>query len=238
MSRNTLYVQYQSSHPSHASPKMDSPEDSRYFRSNFEGYIPRNKKAQILDIGCGAGYFLQDVQARGYKNFFGIDISEQQIAFCKSKNLGDHVTRVDDVVRFLTKRKGTFDFIIMNDVIEHLEKDTIVPILIAVYRALKRGGIFVVKTENLNNRWGSAVRYMDFTHTVGFTPESLSQALFLGGFRTIRFHSEIHPIHDIKSFVRVILKTLFESVHKLEYLASFGTHRVDVGNMLIAIATK
>ena len=55
-----------------------------------------------------------------------------------------------------------------------------------------------------------AVRYMDFTHTTGFTQESIKQVMQVAGFKNITLVSEKHPVHDIKSFVRVSLKYFFE----------------------------
>lgn len=233
-----LYRRYQSSHPCHSEARIFSPGDSRYFEKNFEPILPVNKKARILDIGCGAGYFLQYVRSLGYAYFLGIDLSKEQIDFCKKKHLGQHVALITDVKKFLSGKKLAFDFIMMNDVIEHIPKDDIIDVLSLVYASLSRGGRLVVKTANLKHRWGMAVRYMDFTHTTGFTEESLRQVLYLSGFRNVIFVSESHPIHDIQSFLRVTLKYMLELIYRAEYAVSFGDFGSDVRNMLIAVSDK
>lgn len=234
----SVYQRYQSSHPCHSDARIFSPGDIRYFEKNFKSLLPKNRQTRILDIGCGAGYFLQYVRSLGYMHVLGVDLSREQIDFCKKKHLEEHVALITDVKKFLLRKQNTYDFIMMNDVIEHIPEEEIIDVVSSVYKALTRRGRFVVKTANLKNRWGMAVRYMDFTHTIGFTEESLRQVLYLSGFRKITMVPESHPIHDTPSFLRVTLKTILEFVYKIEYVASFGEFRSAFGNMLIAIAEK
>lgn len=234
----SLYRHYQSSHPCHQNAKMNSPQDDGYFEANFKKHLPINKQAKIIDIGCGAGYFLQYLEKKGYLNYLGIDVSREQIDFCKKKHLKGKVQLISDLDKFLITKNEEYDLVMINDVIEHLPKEKIIDILRLIRKTLKNHGLLIVKTANMKNRWGAAVRFMDITHTVGFTEESLFQTLYLSGFKNVRIINEIHPIHDIKSFFRVLLKHLFESVYKIEYLISFGTVKVNVSNMLIAIAGK
>ena len=126
----------------------------------------------------------------------------------------------------------------MNDVIEHIEKEEIIDTLSLVLASLKKNGAVVIRTVNLKNRWGMAVRYIDITHTIGFTEESIKQVMLIAGFRNVSLVSEIHPVYDIKSFIRVFLKRLFEFVYRLEYIASFGAFNPMLSNMLIAVGKK
>ncbi len=191
----------------------------------------------MLDIGCGTGHFLHYLERLGYENYIGVDISKEQIEYCKN-HITKKVLLVRDTQTFLKKYVNEFDFILMNDVIEHLPKDEIIPILSCAYHALKNKGKMVIKTANLKHRWGMAVRYMDFTHTVGFTEESLRQVLRIGGFTNISLYREIHPIHDIKSFVRVLLKKVLEFFYRIEYVLSFSAFNPILTNMLIVVGEK
>ena len=38
-------------------------------------HLPADRAAPILDVGCGAGYALEDVRALGYTHLRGIDLS-------------------------------------------------------------------------------------------------------------------------------------------------------------------
>jgi hypothetical protein len=52
-------------------------------------------------------------------------------------------------------------------------------------------GILIIKTPNLANPiTASSSRYNDFTHTVGYTEESLTQVLRVAGFRHIKIYPQ------------------------------------------------
>lgn len=234
---NKVYSKYLTTHPFYSSSQLHLDGSFRFFEKNYLPFLPKEKQARILDIGSGTGDFLAYVQNKNYKNFLGVDIAKEQVDFCKK-----HVTKNVQLIRslndFLKKHTNSFDFILMNDIIEHIEKEEIIDTLSLVLKSLKKNGIVLIRTVNLKNRWGMAVRYMDFTHTTGFTEESLKQVLQVAGFPTIALVDEKHPIHDIKSFVRVSLKKFFESIYRLEYIASFGAFHPMLSNMLIAIGKK
>lgn len=235
--KNKAYNSYLSTHPFYSSNSFNLDGSFRFFNTNYLKFLPSEKAARILDIGCGTGDFLSYLNSNNYTNYLGIDISKEQIDHCKI-----HVTKkvqlINNLNVFLGENKNSFDFILMNDVIEHIEKEEIIDTLSLVLASLKENGVVVIRTVNLKNRWGMAVRYMDFTHTVGFTEESIRQVMLTTGFKNVSLASEIHPVHDIKSFVRISLKRLFEFVYRLEYIASFGAFNPMLSNMLIAIGRK
>lgn len=43
-----------------------------------------NNSCRILDVGCGGGKIIELQNFFWYKNVFGVDISEEQIAFAKN----------------------------------------------------------------------------------------------------------------------------------------------------------
>ena len=47
---------------------------------------------------------------------------------------------------------------------------------------MKPGGKIFVKTGNMSNPFSLRLRYIDFTHEVGFTEESFVQVLYIAGF--------------------------------------------------------
>lgn len=232
-----IYKKYQSSHPCHSHGQILDSISLNYFKANFQKLLPKDNNARILDIGCGSGHFLKYIDLLGYSDYLGVDISEEQINYCK-RYVTNKVLLNSDLNKFLNSKAGVYDFIMINDVIEHFEKDEILSILSSVYKSLKKNGRVIIKTANLKSRWGASVRFMDFTHTIGFTEESLKQVLYLSGFKKINIVREIHPIHDVKSFLRIILKFFLEIQYRIEYLASFGGLHVNISNMLIAVSDK
>lgn len=235
--RNKVYSKYLTTHPFYSSVPLHTDGSFRFFEKNYLPFLPDEKQAKILDIGCGTGDFLAYVQKKRYKNFLGVDISKEQINFCK-QHITQNVKLIDTLGEFLKKNKNSFDFILMNDIIEHIEKEQVIDTLSLVLASLKKNGVVVIRTVNLKNRWGMAVRYMDFTHTVGFTEESIKQVMLIAGFKHVALVEEKHPIHDIKSLIRVGMKYFFECIYRLEYVASFGAFNPMLSNMLITVGKK
>lgn len=164
-----------------------TPEEFELGAADYEAmygrFLPESRDAAILDAGIGAGHFLYYLKKKGYTNFTGIDISPQQVDFCR-KNISENVA-LADVFDHLKARRGVFDLISLNDVLEHIPKEEIVPLLSLVRESLKAGGKLILKTPNLGNFFSTYARYKDFTHETGFTERSLRQVLWLAGFREI-----------------------------------------------------
>jgi len=137
------------------------------FELNYEKFLPSLKKAKILDVGCGAGHFLYYLEKKGFTDFLGIDISPQQVGFCR-ENISQRVKQAD-AFEFLQGKESAFDAIVANDLLEHIPKEETIPFLKLVHAALKDKGIFLVRTPNMGNPFSLYPRYKDFTHEAGFT---------------------------------------------------------------------
>lgn len=163
----------------------------KYFRKNYLRHMPADKKANILDIGCGMGHFLYFLEKEGYINYSGIDISPENVKFCEEHRF--HV-ELCDAVRFLEESNKPYDVIIMNDILEHFKKDEIMRLLGLINKNLAPQGKVIIKVPNAANPlMGGSSRYYDFTHEVSFTEESLSQVLRICSFRDVCiYHQDIY----------------------------------------------
>jgi SAM-dependent methyltransferase len=96
----------------------------------------------LLDVGCAAGFFLNEAEARGWK-VFGVDISSWSRDYAR-KRFGYTVFRSIDEAR--TSLPSGFDAITAFQVLEHI------PDVRAAFRslrlALKPGGRLLVETWN------------------------------------------------------------------------------------------
>ena len=190
MNRNDLYKEYVATifAEFHDIANLDR-EYRRHrhaFRRNLMRYLPPDRNAYIVDIGCGLGHFVRFTQELGYRNAHGIDLSEENVRLCRERGLE---VQCVEARQFLTGRSGAYDFILLLDVVEHIPKEEIVPLLAAVRAALRPGGRAVVRTDNMSNPFlASDSRYADITHEVGFTEVSLKQVLRLAGFQSIQVH--------------------------------------------------
>ena len=77
------------------------------------------KDAHILDLGCGPGYFLDNMKVRGYTNITGVTLSPEDIDICEQK--GHTIKQYD--LSFLPQKDGYYDesvdFIFLRHALEH-----------------------------------------------------------------------------------------------------------------------
>ena len=161
-------------------PHRKRPTPAQY-RARY-GWLLRfapDKAARILDVGCGAGEVIEFFLQNGYKNVWGVDVSETEIHLAQQR-IGDRALLVD-ANKFLEETDAPFDLVIMNAVIEHFPLEAAHRLLDSIGRHLSADGRLVVRTLNCANPLSLYRRYVDVTHTTGFTPESITQLLLLSG---------------------------------------------------------
>ena len=176
-------------------------------------YFPADKNAAILEIGPGFGALLEQLQTRcGYRNVTGVDVSPEVVNTCNRISPGS-TTLADNTAEFLSERPGTFDLVLMMHVLEHVPRENMAPLLNAVKTSLKDGGKLIVEVPNIAHPvMGPYNRYHDFTHTVGFTDQSLAFVLRNAGFRDVEIYGCRMPR---KNPVRLIQRTAQDIVELL-----------------------
>ncbi len=150
----------------------------------MENALPNNKNINILDIGCGYGQMLLSLRSKGYTNLHGIDIAKDAVDFCLGQSLD--VKLINDISEF--KPTVKFDFIVMSHVLEHIEKEKIVPTAQYIKEhLLATGGSFLLMVPNAQSNTGPYWMYEDFTHHTLFTSGSVLFVLRAAGFTEIEF---------------------------------------------------
>jgi SAM-dependent methyltransferase len=78
-----------------------------------------SKDSKILDLGCGPGYFLDEMKSRGYTDVTGVTVSPGDIQLCEQK--GHSIKKYD--ISFLPQSEGyhdeSVDFIFLRHTLEH-----------------------------------------------------------------------------------------------------------------------
>jgi len=116
--------------------------------SMLNKYLLNGSQLRILDVGCGTGATLRELEKYGHAT--GIDISEQAVKFCKLRGCQD-VHKIDQWGLFF--EDYTFDVVVALDVIEHIADDCAA--LSEYYRVTKQNGILVVTVPAYNFLWGA-----------------------------------------------------------------------------------
>jgi 2-polyprenyl-3-methyl-5-hydroxy-6-metoxy-1,4-benzoquinol methylase len=202
--------------------------------------LPADKKARILDIGCGDGKFLFFLQQKGYTSIEGVELSSQQAKEAK-KYLKCPIRVVDDTSVFLQKHPSNYQMITMNDILEHVPKNETVNLLKAALGALQPGGHAVINVPQVSGFASLFCRYNDFTHEIIFTEMSLKQVLSLAGFSDIRFIRQKWPLKlTPRHLAYRLARSLWYAILKLIYtIESPGEkHPGSFQVRLIASATR
>jgi SAM-dependent methyltransferase len=142
------------------------------------------KDAKILDLGCGPGYFLDEMKERGYTDVIGVTLSPEDVKICEDK--GHTIKKYD--LSFLPQKDGYYDesvdFIFLRHSLEHSPY----PIfsLMEYNRVLKQGGKIYIEVPAPN---GERKHEMNLNH-YSILGETQLMALFIRtGFDTNVFNS-------------------------------------------------
>ena len=179
-----------------------------FFQNIINNFFPKNKDANILEIGCGHGAFQYFILKNGYINSIGIDNSESQIN--ESKRLGIKNVIQSDLIEYLRNIKNeSLDVLIAIDVIEHFSKEELDEIIEEFYRVLNKGGIIITHQPNGEGLFGSSIKYSDFTHELAFTRNSIAQVFLANGFSDVKSFEDKPIMHGFKSGIRLFLWIFF-----------------------------
>lgn len=87
----------------------------RDFASLIARWLPR--RARILDVGCGTGLLLAELQRRGFRNLIGVDLSPRMIE--KARQNFNGPLQIADIYQ-LPFENESFDAVIVSSVLHHL----------------------------------------------------------------------------------------------------------------------
>lgn len=145
---------------------------------------------QWVEIGCGAGYFLNELQRRGFKRILGVDVNEKLIDMA-NKFCGENFARPITSFKKLLSGQNP-DVVVAFFVLEHLEGENVSDF----WQSLKEvasGTVFVFSVPcfgistifetSFNN---FAARQLDSViHTQLFTEDSIQFQLKENGFEIV-----------------------------------------------------
>lgn len=225
MTKETYKFQYEKWHQD----TKESRDSDVKWATNFiedHGIWPKDKNAEIFDIGCGMGRFLLAFREKGYKNLRGIDIDDYQIKIAKKANLD---VQLIEASAFFSNRKDKYDLVTMIDCLEHIDKPKQIELLKNIYDNLIGDGSLLIQVPNALSPTFAYHRYIDFTHTLSYTTESLSYVLKNAGFSYISFRPAWRENSEI---------TKLKSVHAELLKAEFGMHNPILTSNLVGVAFK
>jgi O-antigen chain-terminating methyltransferase len=141
----------------------------------------------VLDIGCGQGYFLQRLKENNIGGY-GIDVNPDIVQFCQQQGL--NVQLADAITHLSSLQDKSLDGIFISQLVEHLSPDSLYSLLKCCYEKLQYGSYIVLSTPNiLSVQVSSSLFYLDLSHKTHIHPEVLKLLFRIVGFRKIQ---ELH----------------------------------------------
>lgn len=107
--------------------------------SRFVAPLDLDKSSRILDLGCGPGYFLDEIKALGYTNITGVTLSREDVDTCRNKG---HDVRYSDM-NFLADKDESIDMLFCRHSLEHSPFPYIT--LLEYNRVLKPNGVLYIE---------------------------------------------------------------------------------------------
>ena len=146
---------------------------------------PYQQMGKILEIGCGAGFFLKAAERAGWQAAQGIELSRAAVDFGQEKlGLEIQLGTLEDVP--LPAR--SYDAIALFDTIEHLFDPK--KILASTLSLLRPGGVLILSTPNIHALSHQILGHSwavlnPLEHLVYFSPQTLTHMLKSTGYTTI-----------------------------------------------------
>lgn len=195
----------------------------------LRGWLSMNGDIRVLDLGCGGGEFLSFLSDHGFKSLTGIDASAQQMERARTNVPRAHLIN-GDVTEIAQFAPETFGLVTAFDLLEHLPKNEVLPLLTHIHKRLVENGALIVSVPNCDSPFGHGIRYGDITHETGFTRRSLTACLKLAGFSSIEFRESVPVPHGLFSTLRAAAWQLLRLLPILWNLVETGS----VGSGLVS----
>ena len=160
--------------------------------------------SRVLDLGCGLGELLYLCRTLGCTGLVGVNLCREEID--AAAPLVQAALECAHIVDYLRGNQGTFDWIGALNILEHLDKDTLLDVLQLAARRLSPGGFLVAMVPNAISPFGNLTRHWDFTHEWAFTPNNFRQLAPIAGFSNDVEFRECGPVpHGLVSGARWLL---------------------------------
>jgi 2-polyprenyl-3-methyl-5-hydroxy-6-metoxy-1,4-benzoquinol methylase len=192
-------------------------------RSEMHRFIPSDAGA-VLEVGCAAGNFGQELKRRGVREVWGVEVVES--AARNAERVLDRVV-VGDIADAIDQLPaGYFDIVVFNDVLEHLIDPFTV--LARIKTRIKPGGVVISSIPNiryypifrelvLHKMWEYQEQgILDRTHLRFFTTRSIHLMYERLGYEVLS-HTGINPMRRRSWGYEVANTLLFGKLRDMRY---------------------
>jgi len=153
-------------------------------RARMTSYLPFFEgAADVLDVGCGRGEFLELLAGAGI-GARGLDLNHEMVETCRARGLD--VTEADAVGYLSSLADGSLGGLFAAQVVEHLQPAYLLSFLELAFHKLRPGGRLILETLNPSCWVAFFESYIrDVTHVWPLHPETLQFLVVASGFTTV-----------------------------------------------------
>lgn len=125
-----------------------SPITVKRYHELLEGFEKFRKTQQLIDVGCGMGYFLEAAREKNWK-VYGTEFTDEAVRICKEKGIMVHQGKLNPD----NYEASSFDVITSFEVMEHINNPK--QEVKHFHTLLRKRGVVYVTTPNFNSlsRW-------------------------------------------------------------------------------------
>ena len=112
----------------------------------IQAMLPPLQGKNVLDLGCGYGWFCRYARDNHAASIVGVDISEKMLAQARSMTLGEGIAYRRDDLATLSLAPLAYDLVYSSLALHYLHD--IERLLATIYQSLKPGGMLVFSAEH------------------------------------------------------------------------------------------
>jgi SAM-dependent methyltransferase len=147
---------------------------------NYRRWLPQDKQAPILDLGCGNGRVLRYLSALGYSQVKGVDRDPDELA--EAKGLPGVTVECAEVgLDYLRAHRGKFKLIILKQMIYYIDRRDVQAFMQAVRDALTDDGMVLVEFFNASLLSSRFTELKDPFIRTGYTEHAMRRLLAAAG---------------------------------------------------------
>jgi 2-polyprenyl-3-methyl-5-hydroxy-6-metoxy-1,4-benzoquinol methylase len=193
----------------------------RAYQWHLKGWLPADRSLSWLDLGCGQGQLMSMALSSGFREVFGVDLSEEMLSACQDLGLN---VRQDDATQFVQQLPAeAYGIISAFDFLEHLQQTEALDLLRQARRLLGPAGVMLIKVPNGASPCVGDIFSSDLTHESLWTPSSIAQLGALAGFTQCDVR-EIGPFpHGARSIARYALWRAVRAWYRLLNVIETGS---------------
>jgi len=157
---------------------------------------------RIMDLGCGAGVFLEVASENGWESCVGIDANSR---YSEGYQDTKGVQFIQSSFESLDRERlgGDYDCIALWNVLEHLFD--LQSIVVDIKRILKKNGLLFIMVPNVESLATRLIREKSATfnwkHVSHFSPNSLKTLMSKHDLECVHFETAISEIDNVKSYL-------------------------------------